>query len=202
MKKQILIATTNPGKLREFQEYLKDLDVELLSLKDFPGLSQVAETGNTFDENAILKATQYSVMSGVPTIADDGGLEIDILGGAPGVHSHRWVDKNKESTDEALIKHTISMLDNVPESKRTARLRLVCAFDDGKDVHTSEAAIEGRIVEKAGEYEPGFPFRALLYIPEYEKLYGELSQEEHDAINHRRRAIEELKTVIQKELEL
>ena len=200
--KKILIATTNPGKLREFQEYLRDLNVELLSLKDFPKLLPVEETGSTFDENAILKATQYGHVSGIPTIADDGGLEIDILGGAPGVHSHRWIDKTKESSDEELIQHTLALLEDVPKEKRTARLRLVCAFDDGGDIHTSEAAIEGRIVETAGEYEPGFPFRALLYIPEYDKLYGEFTKEEHDAINHRRRAVEKLKPIIVEKLGL
>lgn len=202
-RKKILIATTNPGKLREFKESLQDLDVELVSLKDFPDMPTVQETGTTFEENAILKATQCGHIAGIPTIADDGGLEIDILGGAPGVYSHRWIDKTKDSTDEELIKHALALLENVPASKRTARLRLVCAFDDGEEVHTVDAAIEGHIIEKMPvAYEHGFPFRAILYIPQYEKMYDELTEEEHAAINHRRKAIEELKPIIKEKLGL
>lgn len=202
-RKKLLIATTNPGKLREFQEGLRDLPVELLSLRDFPDMPTVVETGATFEENAILKATQCGHGAGIPTIADDGGLEIDVLGGAPGVYSHRWIDRSREATDEELIKHTLALLENVPEAKRTARLALVCAFDDGEEVHTSEAAIEGRIISDfPTTYEHGFPFRALLYIPQYEKMYDALSEEEHTAINHRKKAIEELKPIIKKSLGL
>jgi XTP/dITP diphosphohydrolase len=199
-KKQLLIATTNSGKLREFREALQDLDIEILSLKDFPEIKNVEETGSTFEENALLKATQYGHQSGIPVIADDGGLEIDILGGAPGVYTRRWVDKTKDSSDDELIAHTLSLLEEVPEKKRTARLRLVCVFDDGEDVHFEESSIEGRIVEEAGSYEEGFPFRALLYIPQFEKLYGELTGKEHDTINHRRKAIEKLKPIIKEKL--
>lgn len=202
-RKKLLIATTNPGKLREYREAFKKLDVEILSLKDFPDMPDVVETGTTFEENAILKATQCGHIVGIPTIADDGGLEIDILGGAPGVYSHRWIDRSRESTDEELIKHTLALLENVPDAKRTARLALVCAFDDGEEVHTAEATIEGRIITTfPATYEHGFPFRALLYIPQYEKMYDALTEEEHNEINHRRKAIEELKPIIKKSLGL
>lgn len=200
--KKILIATTNPGKLREYREGLADLDVELVSLKDLAVVPSVEETGDTFEENAVLKATQYGHAAGMPVIVDDGGLEIDVLGGAPGVHSHRWIDREREATDEELIRHTLSLLEGVPEEKRTARLRLVCVFDDGEDLHTAEAAIEGRIIEHVpAMYEHGFPFRALLYIPQFGKMYDELTEEEHAAINHRKKAIAELKSIIREKME-
>ncbi len=126
--KKLLIATTNPGKLGEITRYLSDLPIKLVGLKDLKITDKVEETGATFEENAIIKAKFYCEKSGLPTIGDDGGLEIDVLGGAPGVKSHRWIHGDREDTDEELIAHTIKQLKGIPLENRKAQLRAVLAL--------------------------------------------------------------------------
>ena len=116
--KKLLIATTNPGKLDEIKRFLGDLPVELVALKDVGIIDGVEETGKTFEENAILKAKYYCKKSGLPTLADDGGFEIDALGGEPGVKSHRWIHKDREDTDEELIEYTLKKMRGLPRAKR------------------------------------------------------------------------------------
>lgn len=172
--KKLLVATTNPGKLAELQEFLSDLPITLVSLKDVGITSHVEETGKTFKDNALLKATHYAKDSGLPTIADDGGLEIDALNGEPGVNSHRWIHGDREDEDEELIQHALIRLKDTPEEKRGAQLHLVIAFatPDGK-TYTSEGRIRGIIPYKASSYRrKGFPYRSLLYLPELKKFYN------------------------------
>src|SRR3990167_2672003 len=141
---KLLVATTNPGKLAEIRRFLTDIPVELVSLKDVGIADSVEETGKTFEENAILKAKFYAQKSGLPTLADDGGFEIDVLGGEPGVKSHRWIDSTRENSDEELIAYTIKRMKDIPEDKRGAQLRLVLALvlPDGQ-LFTSEASVRG-----------------------------------------------------------
>ncbi len=196
---KMLIATSNPGKVGEYREQLKDLSVELVSLKDV-GLGSIEETGKTFEENAVLKAKTYFEQSGLPCISDDGGLEIDYLNGEPGVYSRRWKTGDENVTDQELIDFTLEKLKGVPDEKRTARLRLVMAFADkeGK-THTTEAAVDGVISQTpATNSIEGFPFRAVLYIPQFKKMYDDLTPEEHDAVNQRIAAIKKLKPIITK----
>lgn len=200
--KELLIATTNPAKLAEIREFLSDIPVECVGLKDIGITQSVEETGNTFEENAILKAREYAKRSHLPTLADDGGLEIDALFGEPGVHSHRWIHKDREDGDEELIQYTIERLQGIPENKRGAQLRLVMALvlPDGH-TDTSEGVIRGIIAEKPSSYRrKGFPYRSLLYLPEIKKFYNhdELAKEENEAYNHRRKALELLKPIIRK----
>ena len=126
--KKLLIATTNPGKLTEIKRFLVDLPIELVGLKDIGITDVVEETGSTFEENAILKATYYCKKSGLPTLADDGGFEIDALGGEPGVKSHRWIHGDREDTDEELITYTLVKLKGLSRAMRGAQLRLVLAL--------------------------------------------------------------------------
>lgn len=196
----LLVATTNPGKLAELQESLSDLPITLVSLKDVGITAHVEETGKTFKENAIIKATHYAIESGLPTIADDGGLEIDALNGEPGVNSHRWIHKTREDSDEELIQYALLRLKDVPKEQRGAQLHLILAFStpEGKTV-TSEGIIRGIIPFEAASYRrEGFPYRSLLYIPELSKFYNhdELTDEENKTYNHRRKAVEELKPII------
>lgn len=196
---QLLIATSNPAKLAEIREILSDIPITCVSLKDMGITHVVEETGSTFEENAIKKAKEYAKLSNLPTLADDGGLEIDALGGAPGVHSHRWVHENKDSTDEELISYTIEKMRGI--AKRGAQLRLVLALilPDREEVLTSVGVIRGIIAETPSTYRrEGFPYRSLLYIPELKKFYNhdELTPGEHDAYNHRKRALDALKPKI------
>lgn len=198
--KKLLIATTNPGKLAEIRRFLSDLPVELVSLSDIGVSDSVEETGKTFEDNAILKAKFYAQKSGLPTVADDGGFEIDALGGAPGVKSHRWIHGDREDTDEELIAYTFEKLSGVPQDKRGAQLRAVLALvlPDG-EVHTATDATRG-IVPAAPSTErvSGFPYRSILYIPEIGKYYNHdlLTPEETDRYNHRKRALDRLKPII------
>jgi len=199
---KLLIATTNPGKLAEIKRFLSDISIELVSLKDVGITDSVEETGVTFEANAILKAKHYAQESGLPTLADDGGFEIDALNGAPGVKSHRWIDATRESSDDELIAYTIEQMKDIPEGKRGAQLRLVLALVlPGSEVHTSEASVRGIVpVSPTGTRSEGFPFRSLLFLPEINKYYNhdELTNTENETYNHRKRALEILKPEIRK----
>lgn len=202
--KKLLIATTNPGKLAEIRRFLSDLPLELVSLTDMGITEAVEETGKTFEENALLKAKFYAQKSGLPTLADDGGFEIDALGGEPGVRSHRWVDPSRESGDEELIEYTFKRMKGLPRAKRGAQLRLVLVLmlPDGS-VHTASDAVRGIVpLAPAPARVPGFPYRSILYLPEIGKFYNhdELTEEENAAYNHRKRALEKLIPILQKYL--
>ncbi|MEK7165946.1 MAG: non-canonical purine NTP pyrophosphatase [Patescibacteria group bacterium] len=199
---QLLIATTNPGKLADFKQFLSDLPLELVSLKDLNIDQSVEETGRTFEENAILKAKFYYQITGLITLADDGGFEIDALNGEPGVKSHRWVDPNRETEDEELIAFTIEQMKSIPMEKRNAQLRLVLALasPDGK-IETVEELARGIVPLNAGTHRTkGYPFRSLLFIPEINKFYdhSQMTQDEINKYDHRKRAVEKLKPIIQK----
>ena len=143
--KKLLIATTNPGKLEEIRTFLSDLPLELVSLKDVGITTSVEETGKTFEENAILKAKTYAELSGLVTLADDGGFEIDALHGEPGVKSHRWVHNDRDSSDEELIAYTFTRMRDLPEKKRGARLTLVLALvsPESPIITTAKESIRG-----------------------------------------------------------
>ncbi len=189
--KKLLIATTNPAKTREYQELLADLDLEIVGLSNF-NFKAVEETGQTFKENAILKAKGYFSQFAIPGLADDGGLEIDVLGGEPGVKSHRWL--GYEASDEKLVKYALKKLTGVPKDKRTARIMTWAAFYDGSNLLLENEAIEGYIVEEFPSWiEKGFPWRSILFIPQFNKLYQDLTAEEHEIINHRWKIVEKLR---------
>lgn len=196
--KKLLIATTNPGKLGEIKRFLSDVPVELVGLKDIGITDSPEETGISFEENAILKAKYYAKESGLPTLADDGGLEVDALHGEPGVKSHRWIHEDREDTDEELIQYTLDRMKNI--NNREAQLRLVLALVlPTGEVFTAEEKVRGIIPRKAsGARHPGFPYRSLLFLPEINKYYNhnELTSTETETYNHRKKALEILKPII------
>lgn len=196
--KKLLVATTNPGKLAEIRRFLSDLPIELVSLKDVGITDAVEETGETFEENAILKATYYAQKSGLLTLADDGGFEIDALGGEPGVKSHRWIHTDRESTDEELISYTFERMKDVPLAKRQAQLRLslVIVSPDGKILATAEDKVRGIVpMEPSARRIEGFPYRSILYLPAIGKFYDQdlMTEAETDRFNHRKHALMYLK---------
>ncbi|MDE2213262.1 MAG: non-canonical purine NTP pyrophosphatase, partial [Patescibacteria group bacterium] len=139
---KLLIATSNPGKAGEYRQVLSELPLKLVLLSDL-GLSSIEETGATFEENARLKAESYFQKSGLPCIADDGGLEVDALNGEPGVKSRRWKTGDENVTDEELVAYTLERMKGIPDEKRRARLRLGMAFADREgEIFTTEASIE------------------------------------------------------------
>ena len=197
---KLLIATTNPGKLVELSRFLADIPMSLVSLKDLDITDTVEETGKTFEENAILKARYYSKKSGLPTLADDGGFEIDALDGQPGVKSHRWIHQDREDTDEELIAYTLEKMRGLPRAQRGAQLRLVLAliFPDGRQ-YSVEEKTRGIVSEKPSQHRtPGFPYRSLLLLPKIGKYYDHdlLTPEETERFNHRKRALNRIKPIL------
>lgn len=195
---KLLIATNNPGKVLEYKEIFKEMapDIELVSLKDLGIKQKLEETGKTFEENAIQKAKFYYSLSGIPTLADDGGLEIDYLNGEPGAKSRRW--PGHEATDEELIQITLEKLKGVPLEQRGAQLRAVIGliFPGDEKVYTFEGVLRGRIAEKPIKLRMnGYPFRSLFIPAGSNKYLGELG------INaHRQQAVEKALPIIKKYL--
>lgn len=199
---KILIATTNKGKLREISGFLSDLPVELLSLNDVGIMDDVEETGKTYEENSKIKALFYAKKSGLPAIADDGGLEIVALGGAPGVKSRRWL--GHDSTEEDIINQMIKVAKELTNDNRKAFFKTVIslALPNGK-VWSVTGEIEGIIAEKPYlKLSKGYPYRSFFYLPKLKKYYHEqeLSKEEQKLYNHRYKAINKLKPIIRKVL--
>lgn len=190
---QLLIATHNKAKLGELMmgmKKLSDQGIKILSLNDLQITEDPEETGKTFEENAKLKATFYGKLTGIPTIADDGGLLIEILHGAPGIKSKRWL--GREASDLELIEYTLKRLEGLPKSKRVAYLETsLCYFDPlSKITFNKQERIKGYIAEKqSGRPTLGYPYRALFVIEKWEKYYDELTEEEHHAISHRLKAL-------------
>lgn len=197
---KLLIATTNPGKLAEIRRFLSDIPLELVGLADVGITDTVEETGTTFEENAVLKAKFYAKRSDLPTLADDGGFEIDALAGQPGVKSHRWIHGDRDDTDEELIQYALDRLKDVPEDKRTAQLRLVLALVlPSGEVFTAEEKVRGIIPPQASPTRHnGFPYRSLLFLPEIGKYYNhdELTATETETYNHRKKALDILKPIL------
>lgn len=201
---KILIGTKNQAKAREMKEILGE-EFEIVSLADLPNAPDVEESGRTFEENAKLKAEAYHDFSGLPTIADDGGFEIDVLGGEPGVLSRRWPSiaevvagkPMREATDEELVEMTLEKLSGMPRDLRAAHLTTVVAFFDGTRMLTARESVDGFVTNKAAPIkEKGFPFRALFLLPQFGKLYQDLTTDEHKEVNHRRRAWLRLREMI------
>ncbi len=200
--KKLLIATTNKGKLKELSNFLADLPVQLVSLNDIGITDDVRENGKTYEENSKTKALFYAQKSGLPTIADDGGLQIDALGGAPGVKSRRWL--GYEATDEELIDHMLRVSKELPDTNRKAFFRAVVtlALPNGK-TWSSSGEVEGVIAEKPHlKLSKGYPFRSFFYLPDVKKYYheSELTDSEMKKYNHRYIAIKKLKSIIKKVL--
>lgn len=202
--KKLLIATTNPGKVRELSEFLKDLPIELVSLANVGIDQDVEEDGKTYQENAEKKAKFYAKLSGLPAVADDGGLEIDALNGEPGIHSRRWL--GYAATDKELVDHMIKVAKELPADNRKARFITVdCLALPSGEAYCEEGTVDGIIAEKPLlKLLEGYPYRSFFYLPKVQKYYheSELTDEEMKQYNHRYMAIEKLKTKIREMLEI
>jgi len=190
----LLVATHNQGKLREYQDLLSDLPVTLTYLDEVGITEDVTETGTTFRENAIEKARTYARLSGLLTLADDSGLEVDALGGAPGVHSARYA--GPDATDADRIAKLLAALRHVPPERRTARFRCVIAVAAPTGgVITADGTVEGVITDKPrGSH--GFGYDPIFYLPDRGCTMAELPPEEKNRISHRARAAEAIKPLL------
>jgi XTP/dITP diphosphohydrolase len=182
---RLLVATNNPGKVREYDDLLDGLGLDLCGLADI-GLSKVEETGQTFAENALIKAQAFSQACHLLTLADDSGLEVEALSGAPGVYSARYAGKGASDADR--YRKLLAALDGVPWEKRAARFQCVIAlaWPDGR-IETFEGQCDGVIA-----FEPrgtnGFGFDPVFYMPEFGCTMAELSTEVKNRVSHRARA--------------
>ncbi len=190
---KLLIATTNQHKFGEFQALLADLPFELLSLRDVGITDDVEETGTTFSENARLKAEGYSQLSGLLTLADDSGIEIAALRGAPGIHSARYGGV----TGAAQLALVLKQLEGVPFGDRIARFVCVIAIT-GPDqpLQTVEAILPG-VVEFEPKGEHGFGYDPIFYLLDFDKTMAELSTEQKNQISHRAQATRKAKVLLQ-----
>jgi XTP/dITP diphosphohydrolase len=206
MEREILIATTNPGKMAELSAML-DLNIAWKSLADFPNLDEVVEDGDTFAENARKKALGYAKQTSLWTVADDSGLVVDALDGAPGVKSARFSgakDDNRTLIDHKNIAKVLELLKGVPAEKRTARfvccLCLACpepveGASPGKVLIETEGKLEGVITEKEIGTK-GFGYDPVVFIPSLNKTVAQLTAEEKNSISHRGNAIRNLKPLL------
>jgi XTP/dITP diphosphohydrolase len=187
---KLVLATSNKGKLREFIRLFSELMPGLpltLTLGSEEGLSPVEETGSTFVENARIKAMAAAAESGKLCLAEDSGLEVDFLDGAPGVKSHRFSESGSDDDNNMLL---LKKMEGVPEPKRTARYRsAICIASPRGIVAEGLGTVEGYITtELRGS--GGFGYDPLFYCPELGKTMGEASAAEKDSVSHRRRAME------------
>ena len=192
MISRMILATHNLHKVEELRQMLSDFPIEVCSMRDFPGIPEPEETGSTFAENAAIKATAASLFTGLPALADDSGICVDALDGAPGIYSARWAGAGSNADD--WINKTLDLLKDVTESQRTGRY--VCALcltsTTGDVIAETEGTMEGRIgttpVGIGGfGYDPIF-----LVAPDFNLTAAQLTSDEKHAISHRGVALQKM----------
>lgn len=197
-RKRILLATRNPGKLKEVKDFFSDLGLEVVGMDELPSARDVAEDGLSFLENARKKAHALALDFGCMALADDSGLEVDALGGLPGVRSARYAGEG--ATDEQNNRKLLEALKGVREGERKATFRcvMVLAAPDGRE-WISEGTWEGEIAQ-APRGTGGFGYDPLFLLPEKGKTVAELSLKEKNEISHRAQALRGIKEVLEKVL--
>ncbi|MFV5784126.1 XTP/dITP diphosphatase [Pediococcus acidilactici] len=195
MSNQILIATKNEGKLKEFKQIFTAKGIEVLSLKDVDEDVDVQENGLIFEENARLKADSYAKTIGIPVLADDSGLEIDALNGRPGIFSARYAGDHNDAANNAKV---LTELGGVPDEKRTATFHttVVVRKPDGTEL-VANGNLRGRILS-VPRGDNGFGYDPLFYVEEKQKTLAQMTREEKNQISHRALAIQDLLTKFDK----
>ena len=182
---QIVLATHNKGKMSEINNLLSSI-YEVLTLDHFPNIKEIPETGKTLKENAFIKARTVFEMTGLPSLADDTGLEVESLGGDPGVYSARYAGEQASYQDncEKLLKNMM----RVPKKDRKAKFRTVIAYKDDNRELFCDGSVKGEIA-RAPKGNFGFGYDSVFYYPPLEKTFAELSEEVKNSISHRGRAL-------------
>ena len=196
---RLLIATTNPGKIREFRQILGDARFDWDDLARHKGLEAPEETGATFRANACLKASYYAKLFKTPALADDSGLEVDALDGKPGVHSARWAEMNAAGKGDADNNaRLLRQLKDVPDDRRTARFVCVLALADaeGRILLTARDTVEGRVIH-APRGDNGFGYDPLFLVESTGTTTAELPPQEKHAISHRGKALRHMRGLIE-----
>jgi XTP/dITP diphosphohydrolase len=189
---KIVLATRNPGKIAELRRILSGFDI--VGLEEFPSIGEVAETGVTFEENALLKAHAVAQGSGLPAVADDSGLCVDVLGGMPGVFSARWAGRHGD--DQANLDLLLAQVSDVPAERLTAHFACAAALALPSGEHrVVEGTLPGRLVTTPRGTN-GFGYDPILRPDGYDRTTAELAPEEKDAISHRGRAFRALAPIV------
>ena len=195
--KELVIATHNNDKKTEMQYALKDLEVKILSLDSFPEIGEIEESGSTLLENSFIKAKEVHRKTGIPTLADDTGLEVEFLNGAPGVYSARYAGKNV--TYEDNVKKLLSELSGVEKKLRVAQFRTVISFFSAKKELWVDGRIEGIITEKPiGE--KGFGYDSVFFVPDRDLTFAQMGKEEKNKISHRGLALKKMVKLLKKNI--
>ena len=190
---KLLLGTTNPAKIADYKKYLVRSNLDLVTPQEIGLLEEPLEIGETFFDNALQKAKFYAEKTELPTLSDDGGFEVDALDGGPGVNSNRWLGPS--ATEEKKMNKILELLTGTPLEKRTARLKFVTVvyFPDVKDYVQVEGSVEGVIPQEASiKRIKGFPYSPILYLPEFKKILIDLTEEERNNTDHRKKACKEL----------
>ena len=194
--KEIVLASSNPGKVLEINQLLATLDLHVQPQSEF-GVIDAEETGLTFVENAILKARNAAQHTGLPAIADDSGIEVDALNGAPGIYSARYAGSN--ASDQANLEKLLAELDGLPEAKRSARFQCLMVFMEHANDPTPlicQGTWEGRILP-AARGDNGFGYDPVFYVPSHDCSSAELPADVKNALSHRGQALRQLVTALQ-----
>lgn len=192
--KKIIFATTNENKVREVNMMMEDFDVELCTMKAAGVDVEIVEDGTTFEENAVIKAKTVMEITGEIAIADDSGLEVDYLDGAPGIYSARFL--GEDTSYDIKNNYIIDKLKDAKGKDRSARFvcAIAVAFPNG-EVVTCKGTIEGLIAyEQKGKN--GFGYDPIVYVPEYEMTTGEMAPKLKNSISHRGKALEQMKEIL------
>jgi XTP/dITP diphosphohydrolase len=195
--RRLNLATRNPDKIREIRVILNHPQFDLVSLLDFPEMGEIVEDGETLKANALKKAREAFQWTEIPSIADDTGLEVDFLNGAPGVRSSRFAGEDTSYRDNC--EKLLGLMKGVPVEKRTARFRCVVAYADSNEEFTVEGLCEGMILD-AYRGEGGFGYDPLFYLPEIGKTFAEMNTEEKNRISHRGIAFRKMNNNLQEKL--
>ena len=193
---KLVLATHNDGKILEMQYALKDISVDVITLKDFPHIDEIPETGQTLLENAFIKAKTVFNETGLPSLADDTGLEIDALSGEPGVYSARYAGENASYLDNCA--KVLSKLDGVRPENRTARFRTIMAFVGKDKKFHCEGNVNGLIIDEMVGHN-GFGYDPIFYYPKLEKTFAELKKDEKNSISHRGKALRNFCEILKKQ---
>lgn len=193
-KTTVVLATHNQDKAKELLAVLSGLNIEIKTLDDFPEIGDIPETGETLLENSFLKSREVHRLTGLPSVADDTGLEVDALDGAPGVYAARYAGENVTYSDN--VNKLLHEMDGVEEHDRSARFRTVMTFVDTNRELWAEGSIQGRIA-KHPDGEGGFGYDPVFYVPESGKTFSQMTSEEKNLISHRARATMALKNKLE-----
>ena len=186
---KLLLATQNKHKVEELTRLMQDYAVEVVSLLEYPEIGEIIEDGDTLEANALIKAKAGFAHCGIPTIADDTGLAVDALDGAPGVYAARYAGENVTYDDN--VQKMLDEMVHVPEGQRQAKFQTAAVFYDGTETVTARGEVPGLITtERQGA--SGFGYDPIFYIPEKQKTYAQMDLEEKNNLSHRKRAFAKL----------